>query len=640
MEIGTHFANLSNSLLSLTLFDDPLSGIIENKLTGERWVFNISAHISSCLSNGEYNGSCMLSRAEPLNRGAGGAQAQAIIEGERFLVRVWLDPKEPDIAFELEPLDDKPTRLGGIRFPGPINPYQSIVTELILPLIATQGICHRPRPEEEWSKSFMLWEHGLSTPLWGTIGNAGGALTILETPDDCGFIIKKHRGETLQIEPYWVPSLGKFSYARKITACFTSTPHYAEMARRYRRYMIDRGRFKSLKQKIEERPMVEGLLGAPYVYIGYQPMSEAVVKRAMAGMKEMGYNKCLFGPITVNSWDNKWMNDYMPLINMDQDIYRYGTEIGYLPYAWEWLEDMMESSRYYNNDVPYILPNGKPMSGWSNRDYHYRLACSKILADLYVKRLPMVENAPALHMDVTTHIPVRECWHPEHRYSRTMDIEYKRDRMRGYASAGKIFGSEGGYDWAFDIYDFCSTNPRIGSLVNSDHYYIPVPNRLIPFLSIIYHDSVLMYWYEQDTYMRDRNDMMKWFHNTEPGPENYHYKDKILFDIMAGNPPTLSPCGCVFNMNLLDPNNPIELKWVTYDEPRVRQILLDALPVAQNHAKIGLLRIDDQQYLDEPMLVSRTIYEDGRVFYVNFSNRPYKTEGGEIVPARDWITSD
>ena len=638
MDTNKELINLSNAHLTLTILGNPLSGVIKNKTTGEDWRFDIGGSLGAMPDN-DPGENCEVSAVEILNRGAGGAQARAVIGGENFTVSIWLDRLEPDVVFELAPLDGKPSRLSGVRFPGPIIPASQPVAELILPVMATQGLSHRPLPDEEWHKEFMLWEHGLSAPLWGIMSGAGGALTIINTPDDCGAVIGKRRGDALRIEPYWVPSLGAFSYARRMTVCFTQTPHYAEMARRYRRYVTDQGRFKSLKEKIEERPAVGKLLGAPYVYVGYQPLNENLLKRVMDGMKALGYDTCLFGPITVNAWDNAWMNDYVPLIQMDRDVYRYGKELGYLPYAWEWLEDMMESSRFYNKDMPYILPDGEPMKGWSNRDYRYRLVCSRMLAENYTKLAPEIECAPALHMDVTTHIPVRECWRPDHRVTRAMDIEYKRERMRGYAAAGKVFGSEGGYDWAFDLYDFCSTNPRIGSLIDSDNFYIPVPNRLIPFLSIVYHDSVLMYWYEQDTYMRDRNDMMKWFHGVEPGPENYEYRDKLLFDIMAGNPPTLSPCGCVFNMNLLDPKNPIELKWVTYDDPRTQRILRDALPVAQNHARYGLLRIDSQQYLDEPRLVSRTVYEDGTAFYVNFGCEPFRTESGETVPGRDWIVS-
>ena len=118
MDNKKNLINLTNGRLTMAIFDNPLSGVIENKTTGESWRFDIGGSLGVMPGNGAGE-NCTVSPAAILNRGAGGAQAQAVIGGGRFAVSVWLDQREPDVAFELAPLGDKPSQLAGIRFPGP-----------------------------------------------------------------------------------------------------------------------------------------------------------------------------------------------------------------------------------------------------------------------------------------------------------------------------------------------------------------------------------------------------------------------------------------------------------------------------------------------------------------------------------------
>lgn len=218
----------------------------------------------------------------------------------------------------------------------------------------------------------------------------------------------------------------------------------------------------------------------------------------------------------------------------------------------------------------------------------------------------------ALHFDTTTAKALTECWDPSHRMTKSEDRESRRARLEEVASWGILIGSEAGYDWAFDVYDFCSSNPRRAMETG-----LPVPARHIPLLGLVYHDSVVSYGWEYDPY------------NKSYFGEDWS-RDKLLHDVMAGNPPTISPVMGYFPV-IRRPAPPVESRWVRWEDPATQQLLHDALPVAQLHGRTAHQQMVDHAFLDDEGLVSRSVYQDGTTVLVNSSAQEYGDEDGNVV---------
>lgn len=65
------------------------------------------------------------------------------------------------------------------------------------------------------------------------------------------------------VGPRWLAQLGRLGYPRSGRMVFLDKANYVDMARRYRRYVLETGRFVSLAEKIARTPGVKDLIGTP-----------------------------------------------------------------------------------------------------------------------------------------------------------------------------------------------------------------------------------------------------------------------------------------------------------------------------------------------------------------------------------------
>jgi hypothetical protein len=105
---------------------------------------------------------------------------------------------------------------------------------------------------ESWS---MSW--------WGFQKGKTAMMIIVETSDDAAYQFTHPAGGPTVIGPRWLAQLGRFNYPRSGRMIFFGNGNYVEMAKRYRRYVMETGRFVSLKEKIARTPAVRDLFGTP-----------------------------------------------------------------------------------------------------------------------------------------------------------------------------------------------------------------------------------------------------------------------------------------------------------------------------------------------------------------------------------------
>jgi hypothetical protein len=143
---------------------------------------------------------------------------------------------------------------------------------------------------------------------------------------------------------------------------------------------------------------------------------------------------------------------------------------------------------------------------------------------------------------------------------------------------------------------------------------MPVPVTHIPLLGLVYHDAIVSYCWEYDPYNR-----------SYLGGD--WSQQKILYDVMAGNPPTVAPVFGYFPV-IRRPAPPVESRWVMWEDPETQRLLREALPVAQLHGRTAHARMVGHDLLDAGALVHRTVYEDGTTVHVNFGAEAVSLPGG------------
>jgi hypothetical protein len=611
---------IRNTRLDL-IFDDlaALSGRIRDRAAGEEWRFAARASFAFG-QDGEVGSPGTFAVARLVDRGAGGADVEVTCGDNRYQLAIWLEPGAGDVLFEVAPLAE-PQPLDWLTFPGRLLPVAGSVTQLTMPQWLTNGIIHRPKVSDHWRHEFPVAgakgvSGRLNMPFWGLDSQSASLLAILETADDASLSLQKIASRPLEVAVTWTASLGSLRYPRRLRLRPLTDQGYVAIAKAYRSFVQAQGRFKSLAQKIEERPIVQRIIGGPYFTLGYLPFSQRKFRQVVKGLREIGYTAGLIGPIDLIQWGSSgWLNDYQPFINAPEYA-PIAEEAGFAAFAWCYLEDILTWDPYYDPSWLVREPNGKLVEGWFNRDYEYQLICTKVLADKHRLLKDKMTQFDALHFDTTTAKALSECWEPAHLMSRTEDREARRRRLAEVASWGLLVGSEAGHDWAFDVYDFCSSNPRRGLETG-----LPFTAHHVPLLGLVYHDSIVSYSWEYDPYNQS-------YFGGDWG------EDKLLYDVMAGNPPTVAPIFGYFPV-IRRPWPPVEAKWLTWEDPVTQKLLRDALPVAQLHGRTAHMEMVDHAFLDDDLLVTRTAYQDGTNVRVNAGHETFEDSDGAL-PARSY----
>ncbi|MGW5365177.1 hypothetical protein [Actinopolymorpha pittospori] len=584
-----------------------LGGSIESPSGSNRWTF---AGVESIAAEGS-DGPVRLESCESLERGC---RAVLRLGAVVVSVEITLADTPSTVTFTLTPLTDAEVATP-LRYPPPLRPADARVVELALPIKTTNGIAYHPAPGDELDFTFDAAggnTTGLSMPFWSTSTAGGGLLSTFVDQDDVELTVTSDTDTGVDVAVGWRGSLGTLRYPRRVNHTLLEEPGYVAAALTYRRAVVAAGRFRSLADKIAERPVVGRIIGAPYFSTGYLPFSRRKLLQVLTGLRDIGYRSGLLGPIDFLQWDaGPWLNDYQPFISAPEFAAPI-TEAGFTPFAWFYLEDILDFDPSYDPAMLALDRDGSVPQGWVNRDYRYARVCDAVLAEHGRRLRERAGTFAALHFDTTTCKALSECWSPEHPMSRSADREARRAWLGEVAGWGHLIGSEGGCDWAFDVMDFCSNNPRRGVQTN-----FPARARHIPLQGLVYHDSIVSYGWEYDPYNKSY-----WGGDWS--------RVKILDDVMCGNPPTVSPVLGYFPV-IGAGEGAVASSWVTWEDPETQRLLREALPVARLHGQTALHPMLSHAYLDDAGTVSRTTYADGTEVVVNAGEKPFDDGGASLA---------
>lgn len=451
---------------------------------------------------------------------------------------------------------------------------------------------------ETWS---MSW--------WGFQKGKAALVVIVETPDDAAYKFKHPAGGPTVLGPRWLPSLGRFAYPRSVRLCFIPEGNYVQMAKRYRQYVIDCGRFVSLKEKIAQSPRVADLIGMPRLgqrilrnyppgshrykpndpANNYQVTSFAQRAQELRELKAKGIEHAV---VTIAGWPKEGYDRQHP------DVLPPAPAAG----GWEgmklWADTAKELGytyllhdqyRDYYVDAPSWNPAfavheeysggaatafpGTRFHGWKEgylpmMDYWDGGKMSYLNARFALGHLVKNYDAMFAHgihvegsgLDVFGYVPPTEDFNPEHPTTRADCMKAYADCFRWVRRHLGVVGTEAGSDWVIPYVDF-ATNANEGSVISA------------PLYELVYHDAIMT-----------------------PEGGNGDYLRCLLNGGFASVPRNL-------------------------DDPKAMEIMRT---ICALHKRVALLEMTNHEFLDANHRKERTTFSDGTTVTIDRDAKTYE----------------
>lgn len=426
-----------------------------------------------------------------------------------------------------------------------------------------------------------------------------GLMIYFDTPENSGAFMSTCEEGRLWPRVAWLPSMATFEYPRMATFIFTDGGGHVGMAKTYREMAREKGKIALLADRVVERPKVEWLLGAPYIW--GRSTEEFVHQLRSHGIRR--------GVIKGRS-----STDQMTVMK----------ELGYLTSEYDSYTDIQEGEPGPQSDnieeTALRLRDGSPMRGWQTHhgiQYYTRSHYfARNRAELYVP--PILEQHPftARFIDVSASIQPFEDWAPDRMFGARQDLDYRRDLFRYFTDELElVLGAEHAKGWSMPLIDYSE-----GNMSSSFWWESERPGQLLPFLSIdemsenylnigmnmewrvplwdlVYHDVVVSTWYWGDS--------NGYLYNILP-----EYSDlKDALNILHGTPAM------------------VWANHLCYGWDRNRYRFVETYRVTGRwHESVGFDELVDHEFLSEDRLLQRTTFSSGAVAHVNLDVEPRSLE--------------
>ncbi len=472
----------------------------------------------------------------------------------------------------------------------------------------------------DWPREIKYREltqsRALYMPWWGHIAGGRGVQLIYETADDAGVDYHHPTGGPTHVRPLWYASMTRLRYPRLARYVFDDEATYVRMARRYRRFVQERGEFASLAQKRLEVPNLDEVIGRPVAHVGALYHRVEGSRYFRDTRMESNHLLATFAQVATTLRQMK--------ANGVDDAYVHLDGWGY---------------RGYDNSHPDVLPPGPEQGGWEGlrlfadtcdelgylfavhdqyRDFYFNAASfddklairnadgtrtehaewnggmqtflSPRFAPDYVRRNHdlFAEHGIKVrgaYLDVFGVVPLEESYQPSHPVTRTDCARYRRECFDLLRARGYVVSTEEPTDYVL----------RAVHLVHHGPYSAGVKGYgqgegigiAVPLFNLVYHDAILLPWAMGD----------------DGG-----------WGIPDGDAGWLH---CILNAGLpyVGPGaSPEQIA-------RVRE----ACAVA---ARLGLADMVDHEFLDDARRIRRTTFSDGTRITGDFDRKSYKIEWG------------
>ncbi|HTQ40418.1 MAG TPA: DUF5696 domain-containing protein [Pirellulales bacterium] len=470
---------------------------------------------------------------------------------------------------------------------------------------------------ESWS---MSW--------WGFQKGPAAMMVIVQTPDDAAYQFEHPAGGPTVIGPRWRECLGQLTYPRSCRFCFFEKGNYVDLAKRYRRYVMDTGQFVSLKEKIARQPIVKELIGTPQARVDILTNIKSDSLRYKKDDPSFNHH--------VNSFDDRaqelrgWKAEgidhlLVVLTGWPREGYdrQHPDELPPAPEAggWEGMKRLAETChelgyllslhdqyRDYYTDAPSYDPQfavheaddslpakGFPgsrfgtwkegplpfMNNWDGgtQTYLNNRFMPGHLIKTYQWLIGHGIHPQGVYLDVFGYVPPDEDFNPQHPCTRTEAMRARALCFNWSRNHLGFVGTEAGCDWTIPYVDCVS------SMSVPTGRYISVP-----LFNLVYHDAVMTpYAVVQATRSNQR-----------PAASGEPHKLELR-GFLNGGMPQLGP-----------------IESLTPDE------LAAARRLSALHQRVALLEMVNHEFLDDKFRKERTTFADGTTVTVDWDANTVK----------------
>ena len=470
---------------------------------------------------------------------------------------------------------------------------------------------------------------GFSMAMFGQIAKRSGLLTITETDLDAVLYWEKTNSGEIRIMWRQVPSFGQLRYPRQVVL-FPTDSSLTAICKSYRRYEIEKGRFRTWDEKITERPQLAQLFGSAIVFIGYVQDPELDYADSFRRLKAAGIDKAYVYPVyfvCTNISDSVSQNIYKPID--ERQLHSLLHELGYMGGSFVYITDGPAGS----SEDPWrelrLDQSGKPFIYWEmagRKWFSFSLEKRLKLARYYLDKEH--DGLDWIHYDTLTCRPFVEDYNPGHRADTQADQTNRKDMLLHAAKKGFLVSSEGFWGRMTPYYDLGST--KYPHALGSEEYCI------VPMTMLVYHDSAYHIWWEIDNYNNPE-------HRSQYGrgfASRFAMgggapKVQSVMDALMGTPPDLFPFGMMGNFI----PHAKERYFYKYrlEDPSVQEAITYVKPVMELNARIGKLEMIEHHLHTPEGALQETVFADGTRVMANFANIALEAPGVGLLRAESWV---
>lgn len=357
------------------------------------------------------------------------------------------------------------------------------------------------------------------TPLYGRVCSDKGYCSYIDNPNDSAIFSSFGRNQSILSAPMFFSSLGALGYERVLHTHLYKKCDYNTFAKEYRKFLIDNGKLVTIKDKIRQNPNVANLIGTPVIHTNIfskiQPESKAYKKgedetlhatfeqRAehFKKFKSLGLDKAY---IHLDGWGKLGYDNLHPYVfppcpqaggaDGMKTLADTCDEIGFIFGVHDQYRDFYTRSIEYDEDkaVKRIDNTSYLCTTWAGGAHNW--LCSSF-APYYVDKTykefdDLGINVKGAYLDVFSIVLGDECFHKNHRVTRTQSIAYRKECFDLLRNKGLIVCSEEPGCLMVDAIDLVHHAPYC-TTPQDNGYSLGIA---IPLFNLIYHDCVFMPW--------------------------------------------------------------------------------------------------------------------------------------------------
>lgn len=541
-----------------------------------------------------------------------------------FETYVWIERTTEDIYFEWIPVCEEGLRVDRVYWPGEMA-FEEKKESWHTLLNLQQGLLIPNTWDTKLGEIFFGGYFGTAggyMPWFSQIKEGEGYLALCETPWNAGYQAEHPAGGPYtHVNVWFEPSLGRMEYRRVMRYSLLGDCDYNDMCKRYRRYVNEQGRLRTLREKAARVPLVDRLVGCSFIHTGIKTnvredsdfydkenpeknnhlttFEEREVQ--MRELHKAGVKKLY---LHLDGWaqpgyDNQHP-DYTPACEEAggwkgmRSLVDAMHDLGYLFGIHDQYRDYYLSAPSFDEDYSCRLVDGSipKHQRWAGGPQSFLCATQ---APYYVRRnfeeLRKHQVEPdCAYLDVFTCNEGDECNNPRHRMSRRDCYEARKLCFEYLLSQGILPSSEEVSDWCVESmvfshyapYDFMMREP------GSPKYGVPVP-----LFNLVYHDCLIEPW------MMDR---------VSDG------EDYMLYALLNGGAPYLLRDGAY-------PNFDGSFKTVGLG---LREDIRRCSIVCELHERVAECEMVRHEMVDGDYSVQRTVFSDGTTVTVDLRKQTYQ----------------